>query len=203
MDRQTRGIITDDLVGRHRLDSTACLIEQVFKNTPENFNCVIDLSNRIKRQIEVMDPFIQENTLAICSKCKDSCCVTRYSYYNCDDLIYIMALGHKPQKLQGGDESGPCTFLTNNGCCLERTVRPSGCNWYICDALDRQMRVGPSEAYADFSDNMEKLFNLWMELISEFRSRFKKLTDFDLEAFDLASDCQRKASRRPVAARNL
>jgi hypothetical protein len=181
-------------ISKHRLHSIACQIERVFSDHPEEFSYVIDLSKRIKRQIEIVDPFIQENTSTVCSKCEECCCIDRYSYYNCDDLVYIIALNLNPQEFQSGDDSGQCSFLIKNGCCLERTVRPSGCNWYFCDSLDLQMNAAPDEAYAEFSENMEKMFNLWMELTSEFHSRFRDLTGCELEAVDLASDSQRKAS---------
>lgn len=203
MDCQPREIIAQDNLSRHRHDSIACRIEQVFADHAENLNLVIDLSNQIQRQIEALDPFIQKSTSAVCSECKDCCCVTRYSYYSCDDLIYIMALGLKPQGLQSDDDSGPCFFLNNNGCCLERTVRPSGCNWYICDSLYGHMTIKQAESYESFSNDMEKLFNLWIELICEFRTRFKELKGYDLEAVDLASDSQRKASRQTAAAWHL
>lgn len=203
MDLQSKGIIRQDLMSRHRLDSIACLIEQLFSNLPEEFNCIIDLSKRIKRQIKVLDPFMEENTLAVCSKCKECCCINRYSYYNCDDLIYIMALDLRPKKLQSGDDSGPCNFLSSKGCRLERFVRPSGCNWYFCDSLHKHISEAPETEYADFSDSMEVLFNLWLEMISEFRTRFKELSGCDLDAFDMASNSPLKASSNSVESWHL
>ena len=188
-------------VSKHRLHSIACQIEQIFVDHPGELRIVVDLSNQIKGQIETLDPFIQKNTLTVCSKCEECCCIDRYSYYNCDDLIYIMALDLAPQKLQNGDDSGPCFFLTDKGCSLDRTVRPSGCNWYFCNSLYLQMNTGQDKEFAEFSENMEKLFNLWIELISQFRSKFIKITDCELGAVDLVSDSQRKASYQLTAIR--
>jgi len=167
------------------LSSTAERIEGVFLRHLDGLARVLDISRRIRARIEEIDAFIEESSSEVCSRCEKKCCIDRYSYYNCDDLIYIYALGLRPLPRAGSDSSGACHFLSAGGCTLERAVRPSGCNWHFCDALTRRMRGAPGSAYGDFGDSMEEMMELWMELIREFRQRFREFTGEEMNSAEL------------------
>jgi hypothetical protein len=160
-------------------------IEEIFTHRPDELSKVKEISREIHDQIETVTGFIEENTLQVCSRCQDSCCIERYSFYNCDDLIYIYALGLKPLRCESADLAGPCHLLTPGGCALERAVRPSGCNWHFCDTLTRTMRETPGTAYADFKDSMEEVMALWIELMQEFRLKFREFTGDEMNSAEL------------------
>ena len=140
----------------------------------------MELAREIREMIGVIGPFIQQHTSLVCSECPQVCCINRHAYYECDDLIYIYALGLEPHAYQNRGDHEPCQFLSAKGCKLDRNVRPSGCNWYFCDALYDNMEKTPGKAYAEFDDSLQKLADLWMELCSEFRLEFKNIKGFEI-----------------------
>ena len=150
-------------------------IEEFLKNHKKDLSRVIELSLKVKKGIEAIDPFIQQNTSIVCPKCEKVCCINRHAYYNSEDLIYIYALGLKPREYKHVDEKDPCQFLSEKGCILERSLRPSGCNWYFCPSLYDNMEKTPGNAYAEFDEALGWVAGLWMEMINEF----KKLSSED------------------------
>jgi hypothetical protein len=49
---------------------------------------------------------------------------------------------------------------------MERSIRPSGCNWYFCDSLLDRMEVMPD--YKIFDDSLRDAAELWLEMMEEF-----------------------------------
>jgi len=140
----------------------------------------MELAQKIREMIGVIDPFIQQHTSLVCPECPQVCCINRHAYYACDDLIYIYALGLEPHAYESREDSEPCQFLSAEGCKLDRTVRPSGCNWYFCDALYDNMEKAPKKAYTEFDDSLQELADLWIELGSEFSVQFKNIKGFEI-----------------------
>jgi hypothetical protein len=142
-------------------------LEEIFHEHGHKLPKVKELALNIKDGIERLSPFIQQNTQAVCPDCKDVCCINKHGYYNYEDLIYISALGLKlpPCEFRRKD-SDPCQFLTENGCSMERSFRPSGCNWYFCDSLFDRMEKLPE--YQEFDNSLQDVVDLWMELMKEF-----------------------------------
>jgi len=130
--------------------------------------------------ISIIDTFIQQHTSVVCPECLKVCCVNKHAHYGCDDLIYIQALGLEPHVCEQRADHEPCQFLAATGCRLDRTVRPSGCNWYFCDALYDSMEKAPGKEYTDFDGSLQELADLWMELGAEFRRKLKKIRDIEL-----------------------
>lgn len=155
--------------------NTAQDIKDFFQDHKDDLCRVRELARKIREMIEVISPFIQQHTSLVCPECPQVCCINRHAYYECDDLIYLYALGLEPHTYKNTGDSEPCQFLSAEGCNLDRTVRPSGCNWYFCGALYDTMEKAPGKAYTDFDDSLEKLAALWMELGSEFRLKFKNI----------------------------
>jgi len=173
-------------------NNTARHIEEIFGNHKSDLNEIIDLSQKVKKGIQVIDPFLQQNTSIVCPGCNKVCCIDQHSYYSCEDLIYIYSLGLEVQECESIDVTAPCRFLSSEGCRLERAVRPSGCNWYFCDSLYDSMEKSPGSAYYDFNDSLQELTDLWMELVNEFCCKFKKLTGNEMRIEDLMSSSKRR-----------
>jgi len=150
-------------------------IEEFFKDHKKDLSRVIELSLKVKEGIEAIDPFIRQNTSTVCPKCKKVCCINRHAYYNSEDLIYIYALGLTPHEYKHVDDKEPCQFLSVNGCVLERSLRPSGCNWYFCGPLYDSMEKTPLE-YEEFDEALRELAETWMEMIKEFQKKFREIT---------------------------
>jgi hypothetical protein len=150
-------------------------IEEFFRNHKKDLSRVIELSLKVKEGIEEIDPFIHQNTSVVCPECEKVCCINRHAYYNSEDLIYIYALGLTPHEYKPVDDKEPCRFLGEKGCRLERSLRPSGCNWYFCGPLYDSMEKTPLE-YEEFDEAWRELAETWMEMIKEFRKQYHKIT---------------------------
>jgi len=126
-------------------------------------------AGKIKEGIKKINSFVQQGTSKVCPGCRDVCCISKHGYYNFEDLVYLHALALNPPDLQfGRDDSSPCQFLTPDGCSLERPFRPSGCNWYVCEALFDVMEKMPE--YHQFDDELRGVAELWMKMMEEFHS---------------------------------
>jgi hypothetical protein len=133
----------------------------------DNLQKVRLLAERVKEGIEKINFFVQQATAGVCPECKDVCCISKHGYYNYEDLVYLHVLGLKPPAPDfGRDDSDPCQFLTAGGCSLERPLRPSGCNWYFCEALFDVIETMPG--YQQFDDDLKVIAELWMEMMEEF-----------------------------------
>jgi hypothetical protein len=147
-------------------------IEEVFNNQPNKLLRVKEIARKVKERIEKIDPFIQQSTEAVCPRCTNVCCINKHGYHNSEDLIYIYALDLKlPDYNFDGDDSSPCQFLSDKGCAMHRSVRPSGCNWYFCDSLLDHMEERPG--YGKFDDGLRDVAELWLALIDEFQRVIK------------------------------
>jgi hypothetical protein len=149
-------------------------IAAIFHEQGHKLNRVKELAQRVKEGIEKISPFIQQSTEAACPNCADVCCINKHGYYNYEDLVYIHALGLKPPDYDfEKKDSNPCQFLSGKGCIMERSVRPSGCNWYLCGPLFDHMegRAG----YGVFDNDLRDVAELWLELIDEFARVTKEM----------------------------
>jgi len=156
-------------------------VRGLFHSHKEDLVRVLELAQQIRAMVSVIDTFIQQHTSVVCPDCTKPCCINKHSHYECDDLIYIQALGlelHQCDEQRADHE--PCRFLSGTGCRLDRTVRPSGCNWYFCNALYDSMEKAPGKEYTEFDGSLRELADLWMELGAEFRREFKKIRGIDL-----------------------
>lgn len=148
-------------------DQTIHSFKKIFHGHGHKLQKVTELAQKIKEGIEKISPFIQQNTQAVCPECKDVCCINKHGYYNYEDLIYIHALGLNPPDYKFvRNDTDPCQFLSEIGCSLERSIRPSGCNWYFCGSLLERMER--SRDYQEFDDSLLEVVTLWMALMDEF-----------------------------------
>jgi hypothetical protein len=143
-------------------------MKEVFSKQSHKLQKVKELAKKVKERIEKIDPFIQQSTEAVCPRCTNVCCINKHGYHNSEDLIYMYALGLKlPDYTFNKDDSTPCQFLSDKGCVMPRSVRPSGCNWYFCDPLLEYMEARPE--YRKFDDGLRDVAELWLEMMEEFR----------------------------------
>jgi len=149
-------------------------MEGVFNSQLFKLLRVKEIAQKVKAGIEKINPFIQQSTEAVCPRCINVCCINKHGYHNSEDLIYIYALGLKlPDYNFDRDDSAPCQFLSNKGCIMPRSVRPSGCNWYFCDPLLEYMEAMP--VYGKFDDDLRDVAELWLEMMDEFHRVIKEM----------------------------
>jgi hypothetical protein len=147
-------------------------IREVFSNPSYKLQKVKQFAQKVREGIEQINPFIQQSTEIVCPGCMNICCINKHGYHNSEDLIYIQALGLRlPDYNFDGDDSAPCQFLSDKGCVMHRSVRPSGCNWYFCDPLLEHMEARPE--YGKFDDGLRDVAELWLEMMDEFQRVIK------------------------------
>jgi hypothetical protein len=84
-------------------------------------------------------------------------------------LIYIYALGLKPPVYEEKiEDTEPCQFLSQNGCVIERALRPFRCNWYFCDDLLERMGNSAAKPYREFIDSFQEIIGLRKEMFDAF-----------------------------------
>ena len=150
-------------------------IEKFFQTKSVQLLHIRELAENISRKIADISPFIQRATQSTCPACEDVCCISKHGYYNFEDLVYVHALGLKPPPPDfGRKDTDPCRFLTSHGCSIERHLRPSGCNWYICEALFDYMETTPG--YPEFDDSLTAIAELWLKMMEEFTLSFSPAT---------------------------
>jgi hypothetical protein len=154
-------------------------IKDFFEEHNGDLSRVVELARKVRESISIVDDFIQQHTSVLCASCRHVCCTNRHAYYEFFDLVYLCGLGVEPHGYEQREDWEPCQFLAAEGCLLDRGIRPARCNWYFCDALYDHMEATPGNAYADFDASLQELADLWMELETAFRTKFKEITGGD------------------------
>jgi len=158
-----------------KYNQIASHIEGVFNIQGHKLRKVKDLAQKIKEGLQKISPFIQRSVEAVCPSCSNVCCVSKHGYCNYEDLVYIYALGLKIHDYDfGKKDSTPCQFLSEKGCVMERSVRPSGCNWYFCEPLFDHMES--KAEFGKFDNELRDVAELWLELMDEFERVIKETT---------------------------
>ena len=151
-----------------RYQQVVLSLERIFLTNQRDLKEVLGCAEKIRDGIRKIDPFIQQANQSVCTVCSDICCVSKHGFYTCEDLIYLFAINLKPPhptfERNGTD---PCPYLRETGCSIERSIRPSHCNWYFCDSLLDQME--PQPAYREFDDAFRDIAELWLCMIDSFR----------------------------------
>ena len=142
-------------------------IRKIFHTHGEKLEKVQEMAKQFNRTIKETIPLIEPVTQAICPSCQNICCVRKNGFFTKEDLIYLSALDITPPTLHfDGKDEEPCQFLSQNGCVLDRSLRPSGCNWFFCDALLEYFEK--TEDYHTFEDSFSRLAELWLQMIEAF-----------------------------------
>jgi len=149
-------------------------IEEIFSNQSHKLQKVRELAQKVKEGFEKINPFIQQSTEAVCPQCTNVCCINKHGYHNSEDLVYIHALDLQlPDYNFDRDDSAPCQFLSMRGCVMDRSVRPSGCNWYFCESLLDHMEA--RSEYGKFDNDLRDVAELWLEMMDEFHRVIKEM----------------------------
>lgn len=128
-----------------------------------------ELAFKIAEMIELLSPFIEHHTKAVCPSCQKVCCINKHSYHKHEDILFIQALGEElPVYMDGVDDSAPCQFLDKYGCTIKRSLRPYRCNWFFCTPLLEHILSIPAPEYRKFSDSLKQITQKREELLNEF-----------------------------------
>ncbi len=151
-------------------------IDSLFIDFPEQFMESKILAEEIKDYIVKLNSFIDIYSKKVCSLCTDICCLKKNSRYEYDDLIYILALREKfPIPERNLKEKEPCYLLTEKGCKVPRYLRPLRCNWYLCDALIKEMESAPARIFREFSNTFNKMLYVRQQMLNSFFSSLSSI----------------------------
>jgi len=159
----------DRLSTRNKESYTLLLrhIQKIFHQQGEKLREVKEIAEQLNINITKIIPLIEPVTQMICSSCQSVCCIRKHGFFNKEDLIYFSALGVTPPNvIFDGEDEDPCQFLSHNGCILERSFRPSGCNWFFCDTLLDQLEK--TDEFLTFDDSFSRLAELWVHMMENF-----------------------------------
>jgi len=165
-----RLILNDELTwhDRERWDEALSLLRNLFSHN-NDLDEIRRLAVALRRDIDAVDHFIQQNTAQVCPDCQKVCCINRHGYYDYQDLIYITALGNAPPLYgEGIVDTAPCQFLSKYGCAIERSIRPFRCNWHFCTDLIAFMSSGPAKPLRAFNLQFRELQLLRQEMTDFF-----------------------------------
>lgn len=142
-------------------------LQNIFAICGEQLCKVKDLARQIYMSIENIEPLVERTTQSICPSCANVCCIHKHCFFNTEDLVYMTALKCSPPPVRFDiREEEPCQFLSIKGCILKRSMRPSGCNWYFCDALLEYFEK--TADFQSFEENFSVLAECWLEMTEEF-----------------------------------
>ncbi len=154
---------------REKWDRAVRLMERFFEENRGDLAPVREKARIVKFGIDAVDAFIQINTAVVCPYCEKVCCINKHGYYDFEDLIYIFSLGAKPPLYKEGVlDTDSCQFISEQGCTIERSVRPFRCNWHFCNALLNHIEEGPAKPYREFVKRFEEVMDLRSEMLADF-----------------------------------
>jgi hypothetical protein len=126
-----------------------------------------ETARALKEALDALNPFIQHHTTLVCPLCEEVCCINKHGDHDDGDMMFISALeSEMPVSKPGRNDTDPCRFLHENGCCLERWMRPFRCTWFFCDPLLESMKDS-GKAYREFVDSFNRLILIRQKLIEE------------------------------------
>ncbi|MCX8069952.1 MAG: hypothetical protein N2738_05550 [Thermodesulfovibrionales bacterium] len=134
-------------------------IKQIFLyNQKVELDSIQAIAQLIKKNINSIDLFIQQNTSVVCRQCQKVCCVNKHGYYELEDLLYLNAINEKlPLYKEQVDDDEPCQFLSSSGCTIDRYKRPFRCNWYFCVPLITYMQTQRGKDYRMFENQLQQI----------------------------------------------
>jgi hypothetical protein len=125
------------------------------------------IARAMKGAFDELSPFIENHTQTACPACKKVCCIDRHGTYEEEDILFLEALGEKPETERPREEDTlPCRYLAPGGCRLRRHRRPFRCTWYFCNALLESMPGDVARKYRVFIKTFQDLQELRRRLLS-------------------------------------
>jgi len=134
-------------------------------NKPDN---LAELAMEIKEAFHTVSPFIEKHTAIVCPDCNHLCCKDKHGRYDQDDLKFLRAINESiPPDQDERDASGPCRNMGENGCTLERYLRPFRCTHFFCDPLLKSLEQDSAKLYRAFIGYLQHLIEVRQKLLDE------------------------------------
>jgi len=120
----------------------------------------------MRKLINAVDPFIQEQTAIVCPHCTTVCCIDRHGAFDLHDLVYAFCLGLPAPRYETiHKETDPCQFLAATGCVLPRHERPFRCTWHFCDTLIAHFQTLSAKQVREFNRTFQELQGIRAEML--------------------------------------
>ncbi len=124
------------------------------------------LAEELKETFIVLSPFIEKHASVVCPDCEDVCCKDKHGRYDKYDIAFLTALGeYVPQDTIEREEAGPCRYMSDTGCSLERWIRPYRCTFFFCNQLMNSMENDNAKMYRAFRSYLEHLVSVRQKLL--------------------------------------
>jgi len=119
-------------------------VSESIRRNKRTMIAAMDLGQRIRARIEVLDNPMNDLCARTCQDCQDSCCSRAKVWFDFKDLIYLhLGASAIPTDQSIASMDQTCRYLTGKGCVLPRVQRPFICTWYICAAQKDRLRHLP------------------------------------------------------------
>lgn len=124
-----------------------------------------EIAEEMRETFNLLSPFIEKHTSIVCPDCDKVCCAERHGCYDGDDIFFLKALGiDVSQEVINTGGNGPCRFISEKGCVLERWKRPFRCTHFFCDALLKSLENDNAKLYRAFVEYFRHLIRLRQKL---------------------------------------
>jgi len=132
-------------------------------NKPDSIE---DLAIDIKEAFKTVSPFIEKHTAIVCPDCNHLCCKDKHGRHDQDDIKFLKAINEAvPPAQPDRNESGPCRYMSEKGCFLERYLRPFRCTHFFCDPLLKSLENDNAKLYRAFVEYLQYLIALRQKLL--------------------------------------
>ncbi len=120
-----------------------------------------ELAFEIKEVFRTVSPFIEKHTAIVCPDCTHLCCRDKHGRHDQDDITFLRAIHETvPADQPDRDASGPCRYMSNRGCTLERYARPFRCTHFFCDPLLHSLENDNAKLYRAFIEYFQHLISI-------------------------------------------
>ncbi len=125
-----------------------------------------ELAVEIKEAFKTVSPFIEKHTAIVCPECNNLCCKDKHGRYDKDDIKFLKTLNETiPPEQPDRDESGPCRYMSEIGCSIERYLRPFRCTHFFCDPLLNSLENDNAKLYRAFIEYLQYLISIRQKLL--------------------------------------
>ena len=132
-------------------------------NKPDSIE---DLAIDIKEAFKTVSPFIEKHTAIVCPDCNHLCCKDKHGRHDQDDIKFLKAINEAvPPAQPDRNESGPCRYMSEKGCSLERYLRPFRCTHFFCNPLLKSLENDNAKLYRAFVEYLQYLIALRQKLL--------------------------------------
>ena len=132
-------------------------------NKPDNLE---ELAVEIKEAFNTVSPFIEKHTAIVCPDCNHLCCKDKHGRYDQDDIKFLQAINAViPPAQPERDESGPCRYMSEKGCSIERYLRPFRCTQFFCNPLLKSLEEDNAKLYRAFIEYLKHLIFVRQKLL--------------------------------------